>query len=405
MQCKTCQVEYKDREEFYKHLLEHVTIPRVVVQRIDDLNAKKKLQKHKSGPLRFTVRTKNNNFKIIKSPDIQEEPENKENSYPRIPKLRILLPEQVTEEIVGAAQKESTEALEPQDTNDVKNAKEIENSLKQSEDIKCNGDTHNTDNKMVELNTLPSESQSPSFPSQSPGQPEVASGTTEQTSFWNETEPRDDDSLRIRESGEKEAETHNNLLQNFLNDTSDNTPKDTGINSNDTEYISLERLAGPQCPVCGERCLDQLSLDVHQKAMGHYLTSNSVVPFSQPALPPLQPNPLDSLANLPMQQLAQQVNRLQQGGVHQQNVLINIQQFGQAMPPPAQYGRAPEMPPPYGPQQHYPPQPQAPPPPHIYGGYHPHPPPPPHHPAHPMYYPPGAGMYPPMAHDRVSKKN
>ncbi|GLV36221.1 hypothetical protein CBL_08713 [Carabus blaptoides fortunei] len=393
LQCRTCQIDYKDREQFYVHLLEHVTKPRVVVQRIDDLKAKDKIKK--SGPLRFTVRTKNNNFKIVKSPEIIEQTENKENNQPRIPKLRILLPEQVTEQVVDAAQKESNKESGSNETNDAdENEKEVK-SPKQTEEVRCNGDTPDTDSKMVELHTLPNESQSPSFPSQSPGQPEVASGT-EQTSLWHDTEPGDD-SLRIRESGEKEAETHNNLLQNFLNDTADNTPKDSGINSNDTEYISLDRLAGPRCPVCGERCLDQFSLDVHQKAMGHYLNSNNLVPYSQSSLPSLQANTLDSLANLPMQQLAQQVNRLQQGGVHQQNVLINIQQFGQAIPPPPQYGRAPEIPSPYGPQQHYPPRPQAPPPPppHMYGGY-----PPPHHPAHPMYYPPGAGMYPPMAHDR-----
>lgn len=49
-------------------------------------------------------------------------------------------------------------------------------------------------------------------------------------------------------------------------------------------------------------------------------------------------NPLDSLTGLPMQALAQQVSRLQPSGngMHQQNVLINIQQFPQA-PPQAAY--------------------------------------------------------------------
>lgn len=61
---------------------------------------------------------------------------------------------------------------------------------------------------------------------------------------------------------------------------------------------------------------------------------------------------LDSLTGLPMQALAQQVSRLQPSGgngLHQQNVLINIQQFPSGPPQPAY------QPPPMYP--HYPPQP------------------------------------------------
>lgn len=63
-------------------------------------------------------------------------------------------------------------------------------------------------------------------------------------------------------------------------------------------------------------------------------------------------NPLDSLTGLPMQALAQQVSRLQPSGstgLHQQNVLINIQQFPSGPPQPSY------QPPPIYP--HYPPQP------------------------------------------------
>lgn len=70
-------------------------------------------------------------------------------------------------------------------------------------------------------------------------------------------------------------------------------------------------------------------------------------------------NPLDSLAGLPMQQLAQQVSRLQPSGngMHQQNVLINIQQFPQAPPqPPHAY-----QPPPMYPHPPHPGVPQQPP--------------------------------------------
>lgn len=70
-------------------------------------------------------------------------------------------------------------------------------------------------------------------------------------------------------------------------------------------------------------------------------------------------NPLDSLAGLPMQQLAQQVSRLNPSGngMHQQNVLINIQQFPQAPPqappyqPPHMYPHQPPMYQPYQPYQ------------------------------------------------------
>lgn len=64
-------------------------------------------------------------------------------------------------------------------------------------------------------------------------------------------------------------------------------------------------------------------------------------------------SPLDTLTGLPMQQLAQQVSRLQpNNGMHQQNVLINIQQFPQAPPPQGPtHGYQPP------PMYHHPPQP------------------------------------------------
>jgi hypothetical protein len=74
-----------------------------------------------------------------------------------------------------------------------------------------------------------------------------------------------------------------------------------------------------------------------------------------------------------MEALAQQVSRLQPSGngMHQQNVLINIQQFPQAPPPPPPY-----QPPP---MYHHPPQPMY------------HQPYQPYQPPNPLYYPPATG--------------
>ncbi|KAJ8925827.1 hypothetical protein NQ315_009678 [Exocentrus adspersus] len=130
--------------------------------------------------------------------------------------------------------------------------------------------------------------------------------------------------------------------------------KDLGFHSSDSEFISLDRLE--------ERNRGTMQLYNPSTSQG--------------------PSPLDSLTGLPMQALAQQVSRLQPSGangLHQQNVLINIQQFPSGPPQPSY------QPPPMYP--HYPPQPmhqpyQYQPPNHMYypapPGYPPqHMPPPP----------------------------
>ncbi|KYB26844.1 titin isoform X1 [Tribolium castaneum] len=121
--------------------------------------------------------------------------------------------------------------------------------------------------------------------------------------------------------------------------------KDFGFTTSDSEFIPLDRLD-----------------DRNRGALQLYNQNQ------------MNQNPLNSLAGLPMEALAQQVSRLQPGGngMHQQNVLINIQQFPQAPPP---------HPPPYQPPHMYhpPPQPMYPQP------YQPYQPP------NPMYYPPASG--------------
>lgn len=120
------------------------------------------------------------------------------------------------------------------------------------------------------------------------------------------------------------------LISSLFNNHNDRA-KDLGFTTSDSEFISMDRLE--------ER---------NRNAMAIY--SSNKQSMSQ--------NPLDSLAGLPMQQLAQQVSRLQpNNGMHQQNVLINIQQFPQAPPQPQHHAyQAPMYPHPqpmYQPYQSY----------------------------------------------------
>lgn len=106
------------------------------------------------------------------------------------------------------------------------------------------------------------------------------------------------------------------LISSLFNNHNDRA-KDLGFTTSDNEFISMDRMD-----------------DRNRNALQVYSSNNQPLPHS----------PLDSLARLPMQQLAQQVSRLQpSNGMHQQNVLINIQQFPQAppQPPPPHHGYLP----------------------------------------------------------------
>ncbi|CAH1116640.1 unnamed protein product [Phaedon cochleariae] len=138
-----------------------------------------------------------------------------------------------------------------------------------------------------------------------------------------------------------------NILSLFNNN---DRAKDLGFHSSDNEFISLDRLEERN------RGTMQLYNPSSQNSSG---------------------NPLDSLTGLPMQALAQQVSRLQPtaNGMHQQNVLINIQQFPSGPPqptyqPPPMYSYPQPMHQPYQYQPSY-------------------------RPPNPMYYPPAPG-YPPQ---------
>ncbi|CAH1959445.1 unnamed protein product [Acanthoscelides obtectus] len=161
-----------------------------------------------------------------------------------------------------------------------------------------------------------------------------------QNSMWSS--PSLEDPLKLPEGDD------NNLISLFNNN--DSRAKDLGFHSSDSEFISLDRLE-----------------DRNRGAMTLYNPGTS------------QQNALESLTGLPMQALAQQVSRLQpsgSNGMHQQNVLINIQQFPSG-PPQPQYQPPPMYPPPH----HYPPQP-------MHQPYQ-------YQPPNPMYYPPAPHGYPP----------
>ncbi|XP_022907917.2 uncharacterized protein [Onthophagus taurus] len=166
---------------------------------------------------------------------------------------------------------------------------------------------------------------------------------------WNS--PSIEDPLSISETNHA---SDGSLISSLISNNYDRA-KDLGFTTSDSEFISIDRF------------------EDRNRALQVFNTSGATSSNSQ--------NPLNTLAGLPMQQLAEQVSRLQpnNAGMHQQNVLINIQQFQQ--PPQPQH--------PYQPPPMYPHPPGVPPQPM----YH-HPQYPQYQPPNPMYYPPGPG-YPP----------
>uniref|UniRef100_A0AAR5QJ63 C2H2-type domain-containing protein n=1 Tax=Dendroctonus ponderosae TaxID=77166 RepID=A0AAR5QJ63_DENPD len=185
-----------------------------------------------------------------------------------------------------------------------------------------------------------------------------SSSTNNATPVW--PNPGMDDPLKLPDS--------ENLLSMF---NSDRSNKDIGYSTGtDNEFISLDTFNERNC-----------------NAMQLYNPSSSSAVATTSSL--------DSLTGLPMQALAQQVSRLNPSagqGLHQQNVLINIQQF--PTQPQQQYqaphGQMPQHQPMY--PAHYPAQPAI----HQPYGYQP-PPYPPYPPAQgfPSQHPRPAHMAPP----------
>ncbi|XP_076269033.1 uncharacterized protein LOC143201699 isoform X1 [Rhynchophorus ferrugineus] len=158
------------------------------------------------------------------------------------------------------------------------------------------------------------------------------------------TTPSLEDPLKLPDDG--------NFMSLFNNN---DKAKDLGFStSNENEFISLDTY--------NERNRGAMQLYNPNQAVSSTSASSS----------------LDSITGLPMQALAQQVSRLQPSnaqGMHQQNVLINIQQFPTPQQPPYQH-------PPMYPSHPYPPHPS------MNQPYQ-------YQPPSPMYYPPGPG-YPPQ---------
>lgn len=118
-----------------------------------------------------------------------------------------------------------------------------------------------------------------------------------------------EDPLRLPDT----IETDGNIISNLFTNNTDRA-KDLGLTSSDSEFISLDGMGGS-----GGGSNAMAVYNPSQQSQ----QSNNLASVSS------------ALVGLPMQQLAQQVSRLQQpsqGGqqMHQQNVLINIQQFPQA---------------------------------------------------------------------------
>ncbi|KAL1500764.1 hypothetical protein ABEB36_006209 [Hypothenemus hampei] len=182
---------------------------------------------------------------------------------------------------------------------------------------------------------------------------------------WPVSSSSSNDSLKLPGS--------DSLLSVFNNERSN---KDLSYSTNnDNEFISLDTF--------NER---------NRGSMQIYSGPNTV-PTS---------NALDTLTGLPMQALAQQVSRLNSSnqGMHQQNVLINIQQFPTQPQQPYPVQHQPMYPPPYPTQPPLPQYSPYQPPNHLYPPYGPPPvyaaaphlPPPPQMGQRPMRPPPHPGQ-------------
>ncbi|CAG9860693.1 unnamed protein product [Phyllotreta striolata] len=189
--------------------------------------------------------------------------------------------------------------------------------------------------------------------------------TQDDSNLWSSSNM--DDPMKMQNTDDS------NILSLFNNNE---RAKDLGFHSSDSEFISLDRLE-----------------DRNRGAMQVYNSNQN------------PSTTLDNLTGLPMQALAQQVSRLHQSsaGMHQQNVLINIQQFPSGPPPQPTYQAPPMYPYPQQPMHHpYQYQQQYRPPPYYPPG-HPVPPVPPGYPPQHMPPPPQMNQQPPQMHPSVSQ--
>ncbi|CAH0551198.1 unnamed protein product [Brassicogethes aeneus] len=404
LRCWDCNINFTAREYLYKHLIHHVRQPYVNIERLQ------------LPPLKITLKTRgDNNFEIVHSPptatpphaagDLDEDKAEAKLALGGLSAETQSIKEELKEpendecetnvrfspNFVAVPQEADSPASSP-----ASNSGTDKDSSSSATDPIAGAETPEYGNVPGAEPTPPPEP-SPDYPKirikttgllkepqgctiteitdDNPnGDPNIDffafSGQNNENNMWNA--PSLEDPLKITDLNDD-----NNIMALFNNN---DKAKDYGFCTSDSEYISLDRLG-----------------DNNRGAMQLYNPNNSVVPTSS------SNNPLDSLTGLPMQALAQQVSRLQPSGssnqLHQQNVLINIQQFPappqpQYQPPMYTHHPQPPMYPPYQyqpnmyyppappgyPPQHMPP-PMQPPPPQMAGppGVHPHPqqPPPP----------------------------
>lgn len=152
LECLVCNEYFHNRIELDLHIVEHLKQPKLVIERcrvpkIEQVESRSFARKH--------IRPYKNHISQL------VEPENCD--VPHVPKIRILLPQQLSDQV---------DALEAEKARDKINSDYYNGSENTSDSVSSN--TSGDRLRMVELQTLSNESQSPNFPGQSPDQPDVS---------------------------------------------------------------------------------------------------------------------------------------------------------------------------------------------------------------------------------------
>ncbi|XP_057653610.1 uncharacterized protein LOC130892283 isoform X6 [Diorhabda carinulata] len=393
LRCWDCNINFTNKHFLYAHLFHHIKQPYVVLDRAQ------------LPPLKITLKSKSgNSFEIISSPQQSSPLNNNPDTTDKPPTSNLAVIKEELESVDESSKQENVEIQPdkppaPSDpvseeptvdhlTNDLDiddtilspNFDGIEEINRESPNATNNSlsptqkttDTIATGNSNSESSTsdygsIPGAEPTPPPEPAAVEYPKIRIKTTgllkepltiteitddnpkgestytqnsESSNIWSSNSNLEDP-LKLPENDD------NNILSLFNNNE---RAKDLGFHSSDSEYISLDRLE-----------------DRNRGAMQLYNPTTSQ-----------NSSPLDSLTGLPMQALAQQVSRLQSSssGMHQQNVLINIQQFPSGPPQPS-YQPPPMYP--YPQPMHQPYQYQA-----------------SYRPPNPIYYPPGPPGYPPQ---------
>lgn len=159
LECLVCKENFHNRIELDLHIVEHLKQPKLVIERCKVPKYIEESEPQTTTIVRSFARKHIRPYKNHISQLV--EPENKD--IPHVPKIRILLPQQLSDQV------DALEAEKQRERNSIEFLNGSENT---SDSVSSNTSTDKF--KMVELQTLPSESQSPSFPGQSPGQPDVS---------------------------------------------------------------------------------------------------------------------------------------------------------------------------------------------------------------------------------------